>query len=331
MSFKILSLDGGGIRGILPGQILVALEDKLQKLSGNSNARLGDYFDLVAGTSTGAILASAYICPDKNGQLKFSAKDAVRFYLQHGTAIFNVSFFRNLRTLWSILGEKISEKKLEDVLNNAFGETKLSELTKATCLLSYDINQRKPIIFAQHDALLKNEDFYVKDLLRASSAAPTFFKSIQVKSIGSNQKQLDLIDGGVVANNPTLCAYSEAVKFEGVSGIKDLMILSLGTGMELQPYSFNNAKNWGLLSWTKPLLDIALGGGPQMIDYHMDKIVSTVDNAKFYRIQPSLYDADTALDNGSIENIEKLRLAGLKNAAKYNAVLDEVALFLIND
>ncbi|VAW91196.1 Patatin-like protein [hydrothermal vent metagenome] len=331
MSFKILSLDGGGIRGILPGQILIALEAKLQKLSGDPNARLGDYFDMVAGTSTGAILASAYICPDRNGQLKFSAKDAVDFYLQNGSAIFKVGFFRNLRTLWSFLDEKISEKKLEQILESAFGDTRLSELTKATCLLSYDINKRKPVIFAQHDALRKNEDFYVKDLLRASSAAPTIFKSAQVESLGDNRKRLDLIDGGVVANNPTLCAYSEAVKFEVVNGIKDLMILSLGTGRELQAYTYSKAKNWGLLSWTKPLLDIALEGGPQMIDYHMDKIVSTVENAKFYRIQPSLYDADTALDNGSKKNIEKLRLAGLKNAEKYNDVLDEVAQILIND
>ena len=64
MAMRILSIDGGGIRGILPGMLLVALEQKLQEVSENPTARIVDYFDLVAGTSTGAILCSAYVCPD---------------------------------------------------------------------------------------------------------------------------------------------------------------------------------------------------------------------------------------------------------------------------
>lgn len=78
---RILSIDGGGIRGILPGLILVCLEEKLKIKSGNPNARLGDFFDLVAGTSTGAILSAAYLCPNDKGKPKFSAQEAVNFYL----------------------------------------------------------------------------------------------------------------------------------------------------------------------------------------------------------------------------------------------------------
>lgn len=75
MAMRILSIDGGGIRGILPGQILVSLEEKIKNKSGNSIAKIGDYFDLVAGTSTGAILSAAYVCPsdDGNKKPKFSA------------------------------------------------------------------------------------------------------------------------------------------------------------------------------------------------------------------------------------------------------------------
>lgn len=88
MAFRILSIDGGGIRGILPGQILVSLEEKLKSKSHNTSARIADYFDLVAGTSTGAILSAAYVCPNEEGRPKYSAKEAVNFYLEDGDEIF---------------------------------------------------------------------------------------------------------------------------------------------------------------------------------------------------------------------------------------------------
>jgi len=90
MSFKILSIDGGGIRGIIPGQILVALENKLKTKSGNPEARLSDYFDLFAGTSTGAILAASYICPGN----QFSAQDALDLYLSKERKKY-YNFYRN--------------------------------------------------------------------------------------------------------------------------------------------------------------------------------------------------------------------------------------------
>jgi patatin-like phospholipase/acyl hydrolase len=331
MTFKILSLDGGGIRGIIPGQILVSLEKKLQLKTKNPDARIGHYFDMIAGTSTGAILAAAYICPGYNTEFKFSAQEAVDLYLKNGSDIFTVNVTRKITTLWSFIDEKFSAKALEQVLYDSFGDTKLSELSKPTCIISYEINKRKPIIFAQHHAVIKNEDFLVRDLLRSSVAAPTFFEAVRIRSVGMNSKILDLIDGGVVANNPTLCAYSEALKFDGVTGLKDMMILSLGTGRELKPYSYFQVKNWGIFRWTKPSLDIALEGGPQMTEYHMNKIASTISNSKYFRIQPSLYNADTKMDNASQNNIEKLKIAGINNAKKYNLLLDEVVDELLND
>ncbi len=329
MSFRILSIDGGGIRGIIPGQILVALEQKLQDKTGNPDTKLGEYFDMVAGTSTGAILAAAYVCPAKNPkEYKYTAKDAVGFYIEDGDEIFDVGFWRSIVTLDGLNDEKYSADELERVLDNAFGNTKLSELIKPTCILAYDIKSRQPIIFAQHSTK-KDGDFLVRDLLRGSSAAPTYFETARIYSLGSNKKKYVLVDGGMVANDPTLCAYSEAIKFKSVKGIKDMMILSLGTGKELKPYSYSEVKDWGPLGWAKPSIDIALEGGPQMTAYHMQQIASTVKNSQFYRIQPALYDADSALDNASPENITQLRNAGIRNAEQYDSTLDEVVDALI--
>ncbi|GAD00803.1 patatin-like phospholipase family protein [Agarivorans albus] len=332
MTMRILSIDGGGIRGILPGQILVSLEEKLKIKSGDPTVRIGDYFDLVAGTSTGAILSAAYVCPSDDGSQrpKFSAQEAVNFYLEDGDEIFDVGFWRSIGTVGGVRDEKYSADELERVLKSAFGDIKLSELLKPTCLVSYDVKRRIPIIFKQHTAIDKKRDFKVRDLLRGSTAAPTYFEAARIYSLPPLKQKYVLIDGGMVANDPTLSAYSEAIKFEDVSGIKDMIIVSIGTGKQLKGYTYSEIKDWGPLGWAKPSIDIALEGGPQMTEYYLNQIASTVDNSKYYRIQPNLYDADSALDNATPENLENLRDAGIRNAEAYDEKLEEIAEMLIN-
>lgn len=326
---RILSIDGGGIRGILPGLILVCLEEKLKIKSGNPNARLGDFFDLVAGTSTGAILSAAYVCPNDKGEPKFSAQEAVNFYLEDGDEIFDIGLSHSIASLNGIRDEKHSAKELERVLKEAFGNTKLSELLKPTCFVSYDVDRRVPTIFKQHTAIEKKKDFLVRDLLRGSTAAPTYFEAARIYSLPPLKRKFVLIDGGLVANDPALCAYSEAIKFNGVRGIKDMIIVSIGTGKELKSYQYSKIKDLGTLGWARPAIDIALEGGPQMTEYYLQKIASTVKNSKYFRIQPKLYRADAALDNASRENLNNLRDAGIRNAEVFELELDKITDLLV--
>ncbi|CEJ65856.1 MULTISPECIES: patatin-like phospholipase family protein [Citrobacter] len=331
MAMRILSIDGGGIRGILPGMLLVALEKKLQDKEKKPTARIADYFDLVAGTSTGAILCSAYVCPDATGTPKFSAQEAVNFYLQDGDEIFDVGIWKTISSLGGVSDEKYPATELERVLKTAFGDTKLSELLKPTCIVAYDVSSRLPVIFKQHSAVAKKRDFLVRDVLRATSAAPTYFEAARIYSLPPLPQKYVLVDGGVVANDPALCAYSEAIKFSNVAGIKDMIIVSLGTGKKLQGYSYSEVKDWGPFGWAKPAIDIALEGGPQMTAYYLQQIASTVKNAKYYRLQPELYDADPTLDNASRENLERLHNAGLQNAAAFDNTLNEIATLLVSN
>ncbi|MBA4712610.1 MULTISPECIES: patatin-like phospholipase family protein [Citrobacter] len=331
MAMRILSIDGGGIRGILPGMLLVALEKKLQDKEKKPTARIADYFDLVAGTSTGAILCSAYVCPDATGTPKFSAQEAVNFYLQDGDEIFDVGIWKTISSLGGVSDEKYPATELERVLKTAFGDTKLSKLLKPTCFVAYDVSSRLPVIFKQHSAVAKKRDFLVRDVLRATSAAPTYFEAARIYSLPPLPQKYVLVDGGVVANDPALCAFSEAIKFSNVAGIKDMIIVSLGTGKKLQGYSYSEVKDWGPFGWAKPAIDIALEGGPQMTAYYLQQIASTVKNAKYYRLQPELYDADPTLDNASRENLERLHNAGLQNAAAFDNTLNEIATLLVSN
>ena len=325
MAYKILSIDGGGIRGIIPGQILVSLESKLREKSNGKIQNIGECFDLVAGTSTGAILAAAYVCPDPNGSYKFNAQDAVDIYLNDGDEIFDVSFWKKLSSLGGLNDERYSAKALEESLEVAFGDLKISELLKPTCLVSYDIKRRTPQIFKQHTAISRGKDFLVRDALRGSSAAPTYFQTARIYSVEPKRRKYVLVDGGLVANDPTLCAYSEGLKDEKVTGLKDMTIVSLGTGKNLKAYSYPDVKDWGPLGWAKPSIDIALEGGPQMTEYFMKKISSTLESKNhFFRISPDLYNASPDLDNASPENIENLLDAGERNAEDFDLLLDEI-------
>ena len=178
-----------GIRGILPGRVLVALEKKLQEKSdNNTEARIADYFDLMAGTSTGGILTCLYLCPDRDnsGRPKFSAEKAVRLYEKHGDEIFYASWLRNL---WSFFGrreERYSAEALEYIFEGRLKNLKLSELLKPCLITAYDIERRKAHFFRQHRAKKGDKDnFWARDVARATSAAPSYFEPAKVKSLSN--------------------------------------------------------------------------------------------------------------------------------------------------
>lgn len=205
---RILSIDGGGIRGILPGTILTYLEKQIQKKTGNEKATIGEYFDLIAGTSTGGILSLIYLCPDEKGNYMFGAEEALSIYLDQGDEIFDVSLWKKIRSLDGNLDEKYDAAELERALLEYFGERKLSQALKPCLITSYDIRNRKAHFFTSIEAKSTVHDYYLRDVALATSAAPTYFEPVRIKSI--NGAPHELIDGGVFANNPALCAYAEA-------------------------------------------------------------------------------------------------------------------------
>ncbi len=333
---RILSIDGGGIRGIIPGQILVYLEKKLQKLDKNPRGKIADYFDLLAGTSTGGILVCTYLCPEEENSAvpRFSAEDAVELYMERGDDIFDISLKQRILSGGGLLDEKYSALELEDALNDYFKNLKLSQLIKPCLVTSYDIRRRRAHFLTQHDAKKKqSHDFFVKDVARATSAAPTYFEVARIKSMSNIT--FPLIDGGVFANNPTLCGYSEARnlnfdKSRSKPTAKDMVILSWGTGNMDTPYYYKNAKDWGLIQWVKPLIDIMMSGVAETVDYHLKQIFNAVERPDQYlRIDPDLGDASREMDDASIENLNALKEAGTECALSHDKELTELAKILI--
>lgn len=333
---RILAIDGGGIRGILPGIILQQLEIELKKIDANSS--LIDHFDFFAGTSTGGILTLAYLMPGKGGRPLLSTEEAVNIYLERGDEIFDTTLWKRIWTLGGVADEKYSAKQLEEALEDNFGERWLSELLKPCIISSYDIRNGKPHFFKQQRAVSdKIYDFKIKDVARATSAAPTYFEPARIKNAISSP--FHLIDGGVFVNNPALAAYSEVrgmdFGFVNEPKAEDMMVVSLGTGSEPSTYEYSQAKDWGAVGWIKPIIEIMMSGNSMTVHYHLDKIFDTVAPSganDYYRINPRIVLADSKMDNAKVENMNLLKEDALSyiSRSEVNDMLKEIARKLVD-
>ena len=342
---RILSIDGGGIRGILPGVVLTYIEEQLMVLEGK-DVRLSDYFDLLVGTSTGGILACTYLIPERDAEgkptsrPKFTAREALNIYLERGDDIFDVTFWQKIKSKGGLTDEKYNAGELEEALNDYYGDTLLSELLRPCLITSYDIRNRRAHFFSQIDARsTTTHDFKVKEIARATSAAPTYFEVAKVKSVYGTP--YPLIDGGVFANNPAMCAYAEArtIPFSTVLNdpekpdrphAQDMIIISIGTGSTFKPYEYNKAKDWGMIQWIQPLIDIMMSGNAETVTYQLKRIWETTPTPdEFIRLSPDLYEANSDMDDASVANLNHLNEAGKKFVSDNISLLDRVVKLLI--
>lgn len=324
-------MDGGGIRGIISGQILCYVENKLKELTHDPSATISSYFDLIAGTSTGGILTCAYLCPGENSKPKFSAVDAVDIYLKSGPKIFHNSIWNEISSFHGIRGPKFSDYGLETNLLKYFGNIKLSDLLKPCLITSYDTRRRYVHLFTSHDAKQKSGyDFYIKDVARATSAAPSYFRTAGIRSISG--VNYSLIDGGIFANNPALCGFAEASKLysnpEKPLSVAEVMILSIGTGSVKKEYPYHKAKRWGSIQWIRPLIEMMMSGVSDTVDYQLQCLFAAAGKSDYYlRINPSLEDANSDIDDVSETNLQALKEAGIYAAEK---TCEKIDAFLKN-
>lgn len=296
--FKVLAVDGGGIRGIIPALILVAIEDCTKR-------PISDLFDLLAGTSTGGIIALGLTKPGADGKVEKSARDIVSLYETEASKIFSTSLLQELH-ISAIHGAKYNPKGLDATLLKYFGDTRLKDALKPVLIPSYDIEKQMPIFFKSERAKTRADyDFAMRDVARATAAAPTYFPPAKIATSDPLQYYA-LVDGGVIAGNPAMCAYAEAIKMGGLGDGGALMV-SLGTGDLRRPLKYGDAVNWGQLEWALPVIDIALQGSQATVDYQLQQLLHA-DGAQqsYFRFQLELTSDATALDDASDANLKRL-------------------------
>lgn len=339
---NILSLDGGGIRGIITCVILRYIEQELQRIH-DPNAKLGDYFDLVAGSSTGALITAIILHPNDHKKAKYTIDKALELYAKKGNDIFNVNLWEKIINPFGLFNEKISEQALEQNLQEFFADLELNQLIKPCVITSYDTENRCVKIFNTLDGSTPVDNFYVKDVCRATTAAPTYFEPAHITSLYG--QKFSLIDGGVYANNPALCAYAEArkVPFSKVLNkpekpnfptIKQMFIVSISTGTIVESYSYEDFKHAGKIEWVQPIIDMLLSSNAESVDYQLRQMYKSLgarNQKNYYRLSPDLHKASPEMDNVTPENIENLIQAALCYIDDHRETLDEIVKKLIKN
>lgn len=278
--FRILSVDGGGMRGLIPVRVIEDLERRLQAEAG-PGARVADYFHMFAGTSTGGLVALSLTAPERPGadRPRLTASQLAELYTTDGKRIFHRSLVDRLRTLWGLIAPKYRLGPLADAVERNLGtDATLADALRELVVVAYDMTDREPYFFKRWPARedpARNKP--LTDAALATSAAPTYFPSHEVDGHA-------LVDGGVFAANPTLAAVVEALKRRRDEprdlSADDLLVVSIGTGLHETHYTQAEVGGWGTLGWVlpkegePPILATVLGGASDGVDHWTETLVN---------------------------------------------------------
>jgi uncharacterized protein len=320
---KVLSIDGGGIRGIIPAMILAEIERRTGK-------RTAEVFDLVAGTSTGGILALGLTKPGQDGGPEYSAKKLIDLYETEGGKIFDRPVWHRIHSAGGLAEEKYPAKGIEEVALEYFGDVHLAEALTEVLVTAYEIERRGPWFFKRRHARDQNregDNFLMREVARATSAAPTYFEPLPLTWGPHGERAF--IDGGVHSNNPAMCAYVEARKTHPEEN--DFLVLSLGTGEPTREMPYEEVKDWGLALWAQPILNVVFDGVADTVDYQLRELLSTEegDARRYYRFQTVLAIGKDDMDDASATNIQALKTKAQEIIDENDATLKALCSQLI--
>eukprot|EP00903_Cladosiphon_okamuranus_P000978 g976.t1 len=331
----ILSIDGGGIRGLIPVRILETLESRLSQRG--IAAPFHQIFDLMAGTSTGGLIAAGLSAPRPGGtagEAATSIPELRAFYERESRDIFQSSITARLaRTITNPLGlfdESYDVRPLEKLLKEKFGWTSMASSLTKLVLTAYDIEKRKAVFMT--NGLEENggrpDDYYFWQAVRATTAAPSYFEPARVENLTRRGEEA-LIDGGVFMKDPTIAAYLEARKLGWDAD--EIVILSLGTGRAPErSFPYNEAIHWGALGWMQPskgvpILSIFADGQSQTATYQASRLFAELPRVSYFRLDADLPEEAEDFDNARPGNIIALNGAADRVIRDNTVFLDEFA------
>jgi len=293
--FRILSLDGGGIKGAFPASALAAWEEDTKR-------SVVDHFDLMTGTSTGGIIAIGLA-------LGVSASKIRDFYRDNGPAIFpNTSLVERVaRSAFQLFGPKYSHDALRKELTKVFGSRKFGEAKCRLVIPTYDAIGGRIFLLktAHHERFKFDVNAPAVDVALATSAAPTYFQAAPFPE----HQGASYVDGGVWANNPVLVGLVEAVHFLKIP-LDQIDILSIGTTSE--PFNIAQHKDSGIAQWNKGLIELMFEGQMEAALAQASLLV----NGRVHRVNHTARAGDFSLDDAQPEKIQQLINLGRGEAVK---------------
>ena len=297
---KIISIDGGGIRGIVPAVILKEIEEKLQD-------HLCNHVDLVAGTSTGAIVGAGISAGIPMNKL-------LALYFDKGPSIFEKNFKTRWKSILGLKGGKYDVHNLIKILETYYGKGTLEQHCKTDFLCTaYNMTDGKPRFFSKK----QEGNLPLGRVVAASASAPTYFDPTAIKG-------KEYIDGGVFAGNPAMSAFAEIKSLHNGLSAEDILMISLGTGNRLQEH--DSVKDWFKFKWVNPLLDIMMASDGGVVHHQLVKIYQSIGEAQnYYRLTGKLpANIDDDMGCAKLGNMQNLKDFGEYLVKKNERKIDEI-------
>jgi uncharacterized protein len=316
--------------------------------------RLGDKlyrkFDLMAGTSTGGIIALGLTTPKSESNVPYTAKEMLGLYEENGAKIFNSrkSDWLSMLTGWIPVVNRLFEKaydakNLEEILKRYFAENRIEKSLKNILITTYNIKSGSTFFFSTRLAKQNaDENFLIREVARSTSAAPTFFEPSRLKN---KDEEFSFVDGGVFANNPAIVAYAEAKEIWKeqnntkatnpvvLADDNDLpfFMLSIGTGEYLEKMEAKARKPYTFL-WLTPLLEsVLMQSVAESTHYIMQHLLPSYQSGfpRYVRINIPIPKELTVMDNATPHNISALKAIAQeyidKNEEKIALIADILA------
>ena len=304
--YRILSLDGGGIRGAFTAALLERLEAKCPGFLGKTN--------LFAGTSTGGLLALGLANDVKLQKIR-------DLYEKKGSKVFYDPWYDDVFDLGQIVGAQYGNKNLEQQLKGLLGKTTLAELKKKVLITAFDLDNESPNARTWKPKLFHNFPGADSDgavpaykVGLYTSAAPSYFPSVD-----------GYVDGGVFANNPSMCALAQAQdpRFGNPPKMSDVLLLSIGTGTSLA-YIPGKQHDWGYAQWAKPLVSLILDGVNRIADYQCQMILGE----GYHRIQP-VFPARVSIPIDAVRQVPTI--VKIAEEFEFSATIDWLSRYWMKD
>lgn len=321
MTLRILSIDGGGMRGIVAARMLEFIQQWLDQ-------PIADYFDLIAGTSTGSILAAGIA-------IGMQPSELYQLYLNKGQIIFPYRSWFNPQRAGLVLkygssAPKFSDDGLVRVLQEEIGLDKtVSDVTEGgpsnrkLMITSYDTVQRLPVLFKSWHPREWYASVPLWEACVCSASAPTYFPAHPLR-IKHDQAVVthSMVDGGVGANNPTAWAVAEAIgllrskqmtqgntTFSLDQMINEISVLSLGTGALMRSLPWKEVRSWGLIEWAPRIVDVVMDAPNDIYEHIAQEIITKAGTERtqhYLRLQPELNQKFGAIDNATSAYLKEL-------------------------